>query len=123
MFVKIAAGIEHALALTADFRVRAWGGNRAGECQVPADLPPAAGIAAGGVYSLALLKDGSLRMWGEERCRLPPGLPKLKAVWASYDMVGGLTLDGKALLFSVDPRLQNRLALPAGLFPVWQPSK
>ncbi|HEX2751210.1 MAG TPA: hypothetical protein VHM91_24585 [Verrucomicrobiales bacterium] len=123
MFVKIAAGIEHALALTADFRVRAWGGNRAGECQVPADLPPAAGIAAGGVYSLALLKDGSLRMWGEERCRLPPGLPKLKAVWASYDMVGGLTLDGKALVFSVDPRLQNRLALPAGLFPVWQPSK
>lgn len=77
--VQVAAGFEHALALSADGVVYAWGNNTNGqvgadpqrEKNVPTPRPVAglAGIrivqiAAGSAHSLALAADGTLYAWG-----------------------------------------------------------
>jgi alpha-tubulin suppressor-like RCC1 family protein len=87
--VDIAAGSRHALALTADGAVFAWGNGQAGQLGIgdlpivnfktrppdihyfvpyPIQVPGLAdvvAISAGMDFSLALLKDGTIRGWGE----------------------------------------------------------
>src|SRR5437016_4202716 len=70
--LAVAAGGTHALALTADGRVFAWGTNDSGQLgtgntnysatpvQVPG-LSNALAVAAGGSHSMALLADGTVR--------------------------------------------------------------
>lgn len=61
---QVAAGANHALAVSTKGRVYAWGYNYAHQCDVPVDLPPVRMVAADGESSLALLQDGSIRAWG-----------------------------------------------------------
>jgi alpha-tubulin suppressor-like RCC1 family protein len=63
MVIAIAAGDAHALALTAEGKVFAWGEDRAGQTNVPADLGEVTAIYAGAEGSAALTADG-LRVWG-----------------------------------------------------------
>jgi alpha-tubulin suppressor-like RCC1 family protein len=74
---QVALGWSHALALTADGRVWAWGNNRYGALGIEpkaegwildpvevAGLTGIAAIAAAGDVSLALTRDGSVWVWG-----------------------------------------------------------
>jgi alpha-tubulin suppressor-like RCC1 family protein len=87
--VDVAAGSRHALALTSDGRVFAWGNGQVGQLGhgnlpivnfktrppdinyfVPyplqvAGLVDVVAISAGPEFSVALLKDGTIRAWGE----------------------------------------------------------
>lgn len=89
--VQIAAGADHALAVTRDGSVFTWGYNLAGQLGVhprpvinfrthtpasmayvpfPIRIPGLSrvkGVAAGHDYSLALLDDGTVRAWGANR--------------------------------------------------------
>lgn len=73
--VKVAAGSNHALLLSATGDVYAWGRNASGQLgladQVSRTVPtkvtlprPAVAIAAGRDFSVAVLDDGSVRAWG-----------------------------------------------------------
>jgi hypothetical protein len=64
--VAIAAGGEHALALTSGSQVVAWGLNDHGQTNVPADLGKVTKIAAGQSFSVALKADGSVVAWGDD---------------------------------------------------------
>ncbi len=72
---QVAAGWDHALALTSDGTVWAWGAGNEGqlgngstaESPVPEQVPSLTGvtqIAAGDAFSLALTSDGSVWAWG-----------------------------------------------------------
>ena len=72
----IAAGSKDSLALLADGKVMAWGGNEYGQLgngtntdsNVPVEvsgLSEVTAIAAGGHHGLALLRDGKVMAWGE----------------------------------------------------------
>lgn len=89
--VDVAAGGDHALALTRDGAVYAWGSGTQGQLGIgpmpdvqfrtrtPAplgfmpmpvrvpDLDDVAAIAAGSLHSLAAMKDGTVRAWGANR--------------------------------------------------------
>ncbi|MGV3773078.1 MAG: RCC1 domain-containing protein [Verrucomicrobiales bacterium] len=62
----MAAGGWHNLALTADGRVIAWGGNQFGQATVPSSLNGVrvVKIAAGSYHSLAVTESGHLVTWG-----------------------------------------------------------
>ena len=62
--VAIAAGESHSLALTAEGRVVAWGGNYYGQTNVPSGLSNVVAIAAGWYHSLALTAEGRVVAWG-----------------------------------------------------------
>jgi uncharacterized protein (TIGR03437 family) len=75
VFVAIAAGLGHSMALKSDGTVWAWGLNAAGELgngntsstHVPVQvsgLTAMVAIAAGGEHSLALASDGTVWAWG-----------------------------------------------------------
>ncbi|WP_158587899.1 RCC1 domain-containing protein [Actinomadura logoneensis] len=74
---RVAAGHDHALALTSDGRVLVWGANKSGQLgpgrgsiqkePVQTDLPTGATvaqIAVGSAHSLALTTDGRVLAWG-----------------------------------------------------------
>ena len=61
-YVAVAAGDAHALALTSDGAVVAWGQNDDGECDVPPGTYKA--IGAGADFSLAIRTDGPIAAWG-----------------------------------------------------------
>ena len=87
--IDVAAGSRHALALTVDGRVFAWGNGQLGQLGIgdlpivnfttrspdinyfvpyPIEIPGLANviaISAGPEFSLALLRDGTVRAWGE----------------------------------------------------------
>lgn len=63
-FVAVSGGGGHALALLADGKVAAWGGNGDGQCNVPARLKGVAMVEAGNRYSLALGSNGVITAWG-----------------------------------------------------------
>jgi alpha-tubulin suppressor-like RCC1 family protein len=56
--VAIAGGENHCLALKSDSTVVAWGGDQAGQTEVPGGLTGVSAIAAGWHYSLALVGGG-----------------------------------------------------------------
>jgi alpha-tubulin suppressor-like RCC1 family protein len=83
--ISIAAGTSHALALTADAEVFAWGGNQSGQVgdgthlrrSEPVrvrELNDVGRLAAGRAHSLALTKDGRVWAWGSNN-RGQLGLP------------------------------------------------
>ena len=60
----IAAGANHALALTAGGAVIGWGNNYYGQISIPSFATKVVAIAAGDDHSLAVLADGSVVGWG-----------------------------------------------------------
>ena len=63
--------------------VFAWGRNRDGECNVPADLDHVAQVSCGFFHTVALRIDGTLRIWGRNdfgQCFIPVGLPEVGQV-------------------------------------------
>ncbi len=66
MIVAIAAGGAHALAVTSDGKVTAWGSNGSGESNTNnLNLTNIMAVAAGYVHSLALRNDGTVVAWGD----------------------------------------------------------
>jgi probable HAF family extracellular repeat protein len=63
IFVAIAGGEHHSLALKSDGSLTAWGSNFYGATNVPAGNDFVA-VAAGAYYGVALKSDGSLAAWG-----------------------------------------------------------
>ena len=51
--VAVSAGYEHALALSEDGEVFAWGNNDYGACDIPEDLNNIVAVSADNIYSLA----------------------------------------------------------------------
>jgi len=73
VFVAVAGGWYHSLALKSDGSLVVWGWNKYDQCSVPAgnDFVSA---AAGGEHSLALKSDGSALVWSDdirEECEVP----------------------------------------------------
>ncbi|HXS67335.1 MAG TPA: hypothetical protein VN761_00735, partial [Candidatus Polarisedimenticolia bacterium] len=63
-FTKISAGLDHAMALTTDNLVIAWGGNNSGDAVVPIGLSNALDVASGRAVSVVLNSDGTVTVWG-----------------------------------------------------------
>jgi alpha-tubulin suppressor-like RCC1 family protein len=79
--VAISAGGNHLLALRANGRVEAWGGNDTGQCAVPADLTNAIAVAATFYGGFALRADHTVVAWGSAAADLPlPPLPLTNVV-------------------------------------------
>jgi len=66
VIVDVAAGWDHALAVTADGRLWAWGGNSEKQGTVPASLKDGSyqAVAAGAQFSVALTTAGKVVAWG-----------------------------------------------------------
>ncbi|NBV65264.1 MAG: hypothetical protein EBR71_12535, partial [Planctomycetes bacterium] len=63
--------------------VFAWGRNKDGECNVPADLDQVAQVSCGYFHTVALRTDGTLRIWGRNdfgQCFIPSDLPAVGQV-------------------------------------------
>ena len=83
LFQKVVAGRDHVLALTWDWQLYAWGGNKYGQLGDGSTVPKfspvpihvndggnslrVTGIAAGSYRSAAITEDGSLWTWGSDR--------------------------------------------------------
>ncbi|HEY1789857.1 MAG TPA: LamG-like jellyroll fold domain-containing protein, partial [Verrucomicrobiae bacterium] len=83
--VRIAAGANHALALSNDGTVVAWGSNAFGQTNVPAGLANVIDISAGVQHSLALMSNGTVVAWGGDadgQTNVPAGLTNVIAVAA-----------------------------------------
>jgi hypothetical protein len=65
--VAIAEGENHALVLTRDGSVIAWGNNYYGQASVPSQVTNAIAIAAGENQSAAVLSDGTVVAWGDSQ--------------------------------------------------------
>jgi hypothetical protein len=95
--VAISAGYAHALALTSDGRVVAWGDNSYNQTNVPSDLSNVVAVAAGRSHSLALQTDGSVRAWGDNalgESTVPAGITNVVAVSAGWYFSLALKVDG-----------------------------
>ena len=74
--VQVEAGYGHSVALQADGRVRAWGLDDHGQCQVPAVPAAVVAIAAGGAHTLLLLSNHDVVGFGDDthgQCALNAG--------------------------------------------------
>jgi alpha-tubulin suppressor-like RCC1 family protein len=60
----IAAGEGHALVLSNEGTVEAWGMSSLGQTDVPGDLLNVVEVSSSGPNSLVLLADGTVRAWG-----------------------------------------------------------
>ncbi len=63
----MAAGWNHSLALKSNRAVIAWGGDGAGQCDVPSGLSGVMAVSAGTNNSLALKSDGTVIAWGANK--------------------------------------------------------
>ena len=62
--VSAGAGSYHTVALKSDGTVLAWGGNWAGQADVPAGLSGVVQVVAGYYFTVALKSDGTVVAWG-----------------------------------------------------------
>ena len=99
-FNYVAAGARHALAVTADGRVVAWGESTAGQTDVPEGLSNVVEVAAGYAYSVALRADGKVVEWGSHvgqartMVAMPADLPALARIRGGMRHVLGITRTG-----------------------------
>jgi len=113
------------LALSAfsspQYQVCAWGWDRFGECDVPADLTNAAQVAVGGNTSLALRSDGTVAAWGENdygECNVPSWLSNVTQVAGGAS--DGLALRADGTVVSWGENWFGQTNVPAGLSNVVQ---
>lgn len=96
--------------------VTAWGGNTAGQTNVPVGLSGVRSIAAGTYHSLALKNDGTLVTWGYGmygHLAVPSGLSGVTAIAAGYDHSMALKNDGTVVAWGDNS--YGRTTVPAGL--------
>lgn len=76
---SLSLGEHHALALTGDGTLVAWGRNDYHQIDIPADLTSAKvkAIAAGQNFSLAVTQDNRIYAWGDDRMGQVSKLPKV----------------------------------------------
>jgi len=79
--VGLGAGETHTCALMESGSVRCWGGNGAGQADVPEDLPKALAISVGNNRSCALTSAARVRCWGAHS-DVPSDLPAAIAIAA-----------------------------------------
>jgi alpha-tubulin suppressor-like RCC1 family protein len=87
----------HAMALQIDGRVRCWGSNGYGQCNVPLNILYARGVAAGQFFSLALQFDGTVRGWGlnsSGQAAPPPTLVDARKISAGLAHAAALRENG-----------------------------
>lgn len=104
----------HCLAIQADGTVVAWGGNGAGQCDVPADLAEVIAVSAGGTHSLALKADSTVVAWGDNtknQATVPEGLCDVIAISAGTDHSLALKSDGTVVAWG--DATVNRCNVPA----------
>ena len=85
------------LAIPRQTMVVAWGGDAAGQCDVPPGLTNAIDIAAGNKFSLALKADSTVIAWGDNtygECNVPTGMTNVIAVAARWNHSVALKDDG-----------------------------
>ncbi|PAW84283.1 MAG: hypothetical protein B9S33_12100 [Pedosphaera sp. Tous-C6FEB] len=78
-------------------QVVAWGMNKSGQCNVPAELRNVVGIAAGRNHSMALRSDGTVVAWGDTskgQAVVPAGLKDIIGIAAGYSHSVALRKDG-----------------------------
>ena len=76
-YIKVVAGLSHAVGLKSDGTVRAWGYNVSQQTNVPLNVTNVVEIAAGQSFSLALKADGSIIPWG---AKYPPNLNNVEMI-------------------------------------------
>ena len=103
------------------YAVSAWGGNGAGQLNLPAGLYALA-VAGGSDHSLALKNDGTVVAWGcksnfdHGQCSVPAGLRGVKAIAAGGSHSLALKNDGTVVAWSCPaPDNRGQCAVPAGL--------
>ena len=113
---KIAADLEHSLALKSDGTVVAWGRNNAGQCDIPSDLKNVIAIDAGYYHSLALKNDGTVVAWGSNRygqLDIPSGLDNVVAIAAGKYYSLALKSDGTVVAWGSNN--SGQCNIPTGL--------
>ena len=96
--------------------VTAWGGNTAGQTNVPVGLSGVRAIAAGSYHSMALKSDGTLVTWGYGmygHLTVPSGLSGVTAIAAGYDHSMALKNDGTVVAWGNNDYDQTNV--PVGL--------
>jgi hypothetical protein len=91
---KIAAGVDHFVALLGNKGITAWGANWAGQCNVPVGLT-GINISAGNGYTCVVTAGGGITCWGDNsgsQCNVPVGLTANQVVCTN-----GLSIYTKAL--------------------------
>lgn len=86
------------IVLEVSGRVRCFGSNWAGACDVPASLGPAVHVAAGSAHSLAVDRRGRVWAWGWNiagECQVPDDLPPARAVAAGESFSIAILRDGR----------------------------
>jgi hypothetical protein len=123
--ITLAAGYWHSLALKADGTVVGWGGNSAGQINIPPGLNNVVAIAAGYQHSLALKANGTVVGWGDNsagQTNVPAGLNNVVAIAAGGFNSLALTANGTVVGWgnnsagqtNVPPGLRNVVAIAAG---------
>jgi hypothetical protein len=120
--VAIAGSELHALALTSNHTVVAWGDNSYGQTSVPADLTNAIAVAADHPLSLALRSDGTVAAWGAnydgQTSSFPKGLSNVVAIAAGSMFGLALTTGNVPASVQVEPhgRLEEMAAIADLIF-------
>lgn len=123
--VDVSVGVNHALALTADGRVVAWGDNTYGQTNVPASLSNVVAISAGAFHNLAVSREGRVVAWGANnvgQCNVPAVLRPIVAVSGGWAHSLALTREGQVVAWgdntfgqtNTPPGLSNIVAIAAG---------
>ena len=129
IFVDIAVGELHNLALREDGSIAAWGSDKLGSVK---DTPEGTGfiaIAAGARHSMALREDGTIEAWGwdlREEISSTPTKGGFKAISVGYTHSLGLHEDGTIAAWGWErldagqindvPQGNNFIAINAGDF-------
>ena len=96
--VQVEAGYGHSVVLQADGRVRAWGLDDHGQCQVPEPPSAVVAIAAGGAHTLLLLANHDVIGFGDDshgQCSLNAGGVAAIAAGAAHSLA--VRFDGSVI--------------------------
>ena len=115
MFINIACGGDHSLAIAPDGSIVAWGYNEFGQCVAPEPNDHFLKVAAGYRHSLALREDGSIEAWGlndHGQSTVPEPNSAFMAIAGGDEHSLGLKADGSIVAWgmaSADRVIGNQL--------------
>jgi alpha-tubulin suppressor-like RCC1 family protein len=113
--IAISAGSNHALALSADGQITAWGGPFS-STNIPPELTNTIAVAAGASHNLGIRSEGTVQAWGENthgQLNVPLGLDDAVAVSAGAAHSLALRADGSVMAWGSNSRGQTDV--PEGL--------